>query len=47
VRFDPHPLFQRGEKGVETERHLGDQRKVHILARNRSTRGDEPLRDGP
>ena len=42
VRFDPHPLLQRGEKGVELERHLGDEREVHVLARDRRAGGDEP-----
>ena len=42
VRLHLHPLLQRGEKGVELERHLGDEREVHVLARDRRARGDEP-----
>ena len=41
VRFFEHPLLQRGEKGVELERHLGDEREVHVLARDDRAGGDE------
>ena len=41
VRFREHPLLQRGKKSLELERHLGDEREVHVLARDSRARGDE------
>ncbi len=41
VRLFEHPLLQRGEEDVQFEGHLGDEREVHILARDDCAGGDE------